>query len=504
MEFNVRTVEPVTARTGCLVVGVSDGRKLSTSAQSVDNACGGSLTHALSQGDLGTQAGATILLRDLKGVKATRVLLVRTGPAKELNDATFRTIAASAAKAITGTGSKDATITLAEVAVGERDAHWKARTLLDAASNATYQYAATKSKSTTPPTWSKTILLATNQRELRVLERAAAEGAALDLGKGLAKELGNLPGNICTPTYLAAQARELAKGRKKLSVKVLDEAQMRRLGMGSFLSVAAGSRQPAKLIVFEYRGGRADRRPVVLVGKGVTFDSGGISLKPGGGMDEMKFDMCGAASVFGTLRAVVELGLPINVVGLVPATENMPDGNATKPGDIVTSMSGQTIEILNTDAEGRLILCDALTYADRFEPDVVIDIATLTGACVVALGHHPTGMFCNHDGLSEDLEASGRYTGDRVWPMPLWEDFQSQLKSNFADMANVGGRAGGAITAACFLARFTSEYRWAHLDIAGTAWNTGSSKGSTGRPVALLTQYLIEHSSPGSQRKMRS
>lgn len=504
MEFNVRIVEPVTARAGCLVVGVNDGRKLSPSAQSIDDASGGAISRAISQGDLGTQAGATLLLRDLPGVRALRVLVVRAGAAKALTDAQFQTIAAATAKATKGTGTKDAAITLAELEVEERNAHWKVRVLAAAACDATYQYSITKSKSPTPVTWVRTVLVASGQREARVFEQAAREGAALGHGKALAKELGNLPGNICTPSYLAEQARELAKGRSKLGVKVLDEAQMRRLGMGSLLSVSAGSRQPAKLIVLEYKGGRADRRPVVLVGKGVTFDSGGISLKPGGGMDEMKFDMCGAASVFGTLRAVVELGLPINVIGLIPATENLPDGNATKPGDIVTSMSGQTIEILNTDAEGRLILCDALTYADRFEPDVVIDIATLTGACVVALGHHPTGMFCNHDGLAKALEACGTYAGDRVWPMPLWEDFQSQLKSNFADMANVGGRAGGAITAACFLARFTSEYRWAHLDIAGTAWNTGGNKGSTGRPVGLLTQYLIEHSRPGRQRKKRS
>ena len=308
----------------------------------------------------------------------------------------------------------------------------------------------------------------------------------------MTRDLGNRPANECTPTYLAQQAREMAKGRSRLTVKVLSESDMKKLGMGSLLSVSSGSAEPAKLIIFEYRGADEKDAPVALVGKGVTFDTGGISIKPSPAMDEMKYDMCGAASVFGTVKAIDEMALPINVVGLVPATENMPSGTATKPGDIVTSMSGQTIEILNTDAEGRLILCDALTYADRYNPKAVIDIATLTGACVVALGHHASGIMANDQDLANALLEAGEKTNDRAWQLPLWDEYQAQIESPFADMQNIGGRGAGTVTAACFLSRFTKDYRWAHIDIAGTAWNHDKNKGATGRPVSLLCQYLIE------------
>ena len=316
------------------------------------------------------------------------------------------------------------------------------------------------------------------------------QAAAIAHGMKLAKDLGNLPGNICTPAYLAEQAAKMADAHK-LKVTILEEKDMEKLGMHSLLSVTRGSRQPAKLITLEYRGGDKKQKPVVLVGKGLTFDSGGISLKPGAEMDEMKYDMCGAASVLGTMQAIAEMGLKLNVVAVIPSSENMPDGAASKPGDIVTSMAGLTIEILNTDAEGRLILCDALTYAARFEPDTVIDIATLTGACVIALGGVASGLFSNQDPLARELLDAGEYANDKAWQMPLWDDYQQQLDSNFADMQNIGGRAAGSITAACFLSRFTKDYRWAHLDIAGTAWKSGKEKGSTGRPVPLLTQYLI-------------
>jgi leucyl aminopeptidase len=301
-----------------------------------------------------------------------------------------------------------------------------------------------------------------------------------------------MPGNICTPSYLAEQARALGKTYKNLNLEILEEADMEKLGMGALLSVARGSRQAAKLICMEYKGGEDSQKPIVFVGKGVTFDSGGISLKPGAAMDEMKFDMCGASSVFGAMSAIAELQLAINVVGIVPATENLPDGLATKPGDIVTSMSGTTIEILNTDAEGRLILCDALTYAKKYDPEVVIDIATLTGACVVALGSHPAGLLGNHSPLINDLLSAGKISGDRCWELPLWDDYQEQLDSNFADIANIGGKEAGTITAACFLSRFTKKYRWAHLDIAGVAWKSGKEKGATGRPVPLLMQYVFD------------
>jgi leucyl aminopeptidase len=311
-------------------------------------------------------------------------------------------------------------------------------------------------------------------------------------GANLARELGNLPANICTPSYLASQARALAAQHPHLHCKVLDEKKMAELKMGALLSVSAGSKEPAKLIVLEYRGGARGARPHVLVGKGITFDSGGISIKPGAGMDEMKFDMCGAASVLGTMSAIAELKPRLNVVGIVAACENLPSGTATKPGDVVKSMAGITIEVLNTDAEGRLILCDALSYAERFEPQSLIDIATLTGACVVALGKHASGLFSNNDALAAELLAAGNHTHDRAWQMPLWDDYQEQLKSNFADVANIGGPGAGSVTAACFLSRFTKKQRWAHLDIAGSAWEQGAAKGATGRPVALLTRYLLD------------
>jgi len=322
-------------------------------------------------------------------------------------------------------------------------------------------------------------------------ERGLREGAAIGAGAGRARELGNLPGNVCTPRYLADQARDMAKALD-LKAQIYDEKDIEKLGMGSFLSVSRGSAEPPRFIVLRYQGAAKDQAPVALIGKGVTFDTGGISIKPAGEMDEMKYDMCGAASVLGTLHAVATLKLPINVVGVIPATENMPGGKATKPGDIVTSMSGQTIEVLNTDAEGRLILCDALTYTlEKVKPAVAVDIATLTGACVIALGHVASGLYSNDDKLAKELLDAGQAAWDRAWHMPLWDDYQQQLSSNFADMGNIGGRPGGSITAACFLSRFAKGMRWAHLDIAGTAWISGKAKGATGRPVPLLTEFLI-------------
>ncbi len=331
----------------------------------------------------------------------------------------------------------------------------------------------------------------TSREELRAAERGLRDGIAIAAGVSLAKDLGNLPPNICTPSYLADEARKLGKGGK-LKVTVLEEAQMEKLGMGALLAVSRGSRQPAKLIIMEYRGGAKNAKPQVLVGKGITFDSGGISIKPSAAMDEMKFDMCGAASVFGALKAVMQLGLKINLVGVVPSSENLPDGDAIKPADIVKTMSGQTVEILNTDAEGRLILCDALTYAQRFKPAAIVDMATLTGACVIALGNVVSGLFGNDDSLVKELWNAGEKSADRAWQLPLYDDYQDGLKSNFADFANVAGREGGAITAACYLSRFTKDMRWAHLDIAGTAWKSGAEKGATGRPVPLLVQYLLD------------
>ena len=342
----------------------------------------------------------------------------------------------------------------------------------------------------------KLTLSVPQRSDLTAGEAAAARGLAMAHGMNLTRDLGNLPGNVCTPTYLAERAQALAK-ELGFSCQVLDRPQIEELKMGSFLSVTAGSDQPPKFIVLEYSGAGKKQKPMVLVGKGITFDTGGISLKPGQDMDHMKYDMCGAASVIGTFRAVAELKAKINLVGLIAACENMPSGRATKPGDIVRSMSGQTIEVLNTDAEGRLILCDALTYAERFEPAAVVDIATLTGAMVVALGHIACGVFSNNEGLARALVAAGEEAFDRAWQMPLWEDYHDSLSSNFADFANIGNRAAGSVTAACFLSKFTKKYDWAHLDIAGIAWKEGKEKGATGRPVPLLATWLLAQETAG-------
>jgi leucyl aminopeptidase len=330
-----------------------------------------------------------------------------------------------------------------------------------------------------------------DKQALPQAEIGLLQGKAIAQGVELTKQLADLPGNICTPTYLAEQAVALAAQHEKLKCEILEESDLQALGMGAFLSVSRGSRQPAKLISLFYQGAEASVKPVVLIGKGLTFDAGGISLKPGLGMDEMKYDMCGGASVLGLIRMATLLNLKLNIVGLVPSSENLPDGDANKPGDIVTSMSGKTIEILNTDAEGRLLLCDTLTYAKKFNPEVVIDMATLTGACIVALGRVPSGLFGNDDALCDELSAAGEVACDKVWRMPVWEEYQDQIKSNFADLANIGGPDGGSITAACFLSRFAEDFRWVHLDIAGTAWRTGAAKGATGRPVPLVSQFLL-------------
>ena len=492
MEFFAKSVNIIKQRTNCLVVTVSQPRKLSASAEKLDKASGGFLSKLLKQGDMDGRNGQTLMLQAIPGVAADRILLLGLGKEKEFNERSFDKLLDGMYTALTNSGSKDALVCLAEIALKDRDSAWHVRHSVLGVNSNQYLYEQTKSqKSDRKIKLNKLVFAIDTRAELKKAETAIEQGKAIATGMNHARDLGNLPANICTPAYLAKQARQLAKSEKKLSVKVLEESDMRKLKMGSLLSVSAGSRQPAKLIILEYKGAAAKEKPVVLVGKGVTFDTGGISLKPGAAMDEMKFDMCGAASVIGTINAVAKMGLPINVVGIVPATENMPDGLATKPGDIVTSMSGQTIEILNTDAEGRLILCDALTYAEKFKPRCVIDIATLTGACIIALGKVPSAVLGNDEGLIANLISSGKDIEDKLWELPLWDEYQDQLKSNFADMANIGGRDAGTITAACFLSRFTKNYQWAHLDIAGTAWKSGDQKGATGRPVPLLTQFIL-------------
>jgi leucyl aminopeptidase len=489
VEFSIKQTVPEKQRSGCVVVGVYEGGKLTASAQLLNKAAKHVLSELISHGDMKGKAASTLLLHKLPGIVAERVLLVGLGKASEMNNKTCIEILRATFNALNGTPAKDAVLYLIDEGLG-KDAAWIVRQAVFVASEQAFRADGLKSKPAKAATL-KNITLATLGKPAAILKSVLDHSAATAHGMDLAKTLGNLPGNVCTPTYLASQARSLGKTHKSIKITVMEEKDMRRLGMGSFLSVTLGSEQPAKLITLEYHGTDKKHKPIVLVGKGITFDSGGISLKPGAEMDEMKYDMCGAASVLGTMKAVAEMGLKLNVVGVIPSCENLPSGAAIKPGDIVTSMSGQTIEILNTDAEGRLILCDALTYSAKFHPDTVIDIATLTGACVIALGHVASGLFSNEDKLAKDLLAAGEQAHDRAWQLPLWEDYQPLLDSNFADMQNIGGRAGGTITAACFLSRFAKDYRWAHLDIAGTAWKSGKEKGATGRPVPLLTQYLI-------------
>ncbi len=492
MEYKAKTGHPEKLSTDCLVITVSDPRKLSSAGELVDKASNGYLSGILRQGDMQGHTAQCLLLHNIPGVTAKRILLVGCGKQKNFNEAVFNRVINGMISALSQSGARDAHICFADAGIKNRDFDWHIRQAIILTSSHQYRFEQMKSKkSVRSSRLVKLSFQVTSRGQLTKANIAIQQGAAIGAGMDLARDLGNLPGNICTPSYIARQARQLARGQKRLTVKVLEEADMRKLKMGSLLSVSAGSRQPAKLITLEYKGAAAKEKPVVLVGKGVTFDTGGISLKPGAAMDEMKFDMCGAASVIGTISAVVNMQLPVNVVGIIPATENMPDGLATKPGDIVTSMSGQTIEILNTDAEGRLILCDALSYAERFKPKCVIDIATLTGACIIALGKVPSAVLGNHDPLIRDLLKSGQQIEDKLWELPLWDEYQEQLKSNFADIANIGGRDAGTITAACFLSKFTSNYHWAHLDIAGTAFKSGERKGATGRPVPLLTQYII-------------
>ena len=491
MDFSIKIGNPEKQRSACVVVGVYEPRKLSDQAEAIDKVSKGYLSDIVRRGDMEGKLGSTLLLHNVPHTLSDRVLLVGLGKEREFHEKQYQTAVRNSIRCLNDTGSMEAISHLTELPIRKRDLAWRVEQAVLISLGTVYRFDQLKSKAEEARRPLKKLTLSVaRSSELAAGEAALARGLAIAQGVHLAKDLGNLPGNICTPTYLAGQAVKLGK-EHKLKVEVLERAQLEKLGMGSFLSVTNGSRQPPKLIVLHYHGGGKKDKPVVLVGKGITFDTGGISIKPAAEMDEMKFDMCGAASVLGTLKAVAKMKLKLNVIGVIPTCENMPDGNATRPGDVVTSLSGQTIEILNTDAEGRLILCDALTYAERFEPAAVVDIATLTGACVIALGNVVSGLLSNQDSLARELVHAGDDAYDRAWQLPLYDDYQEQLKSNFADMANIGGRAGGAITAACFLSRYAKGYDWAHLDIAGTAWKSGAEKGATGRPVGLLTHFLI-------------
>ncbi|MCL2346055.1 MAG: leucyl aminopeptidase [Desulfobulbus sp.] len=492
MEFSIKNGSPEKQRSACVVVGVFESRKLTLPAELLDKAAGGAISDVMRRGDMDGKSGTTLLLHNVPGALCDRVLLVGLGKEKDFREKEFGQAIRAAVKMLNETGAFDASIFLTELAVRKRDVAWRIRQAIIAARDATYRFDQFKSKKDEIRRPLRKLMFSVERRnELAPAEEALIQGQAIAEGMALAKDLGNLPPNVCNPAYLASRAQTLA-GELGLQCEILDRADMEKLGMNALLAVSNGTRQPPQLIVLGYQGARANEKPLVLVGKGITFDSGGISLKPGADMDEMKYDMCGAASVLGALVAAALMKLPLNLKVIIPAAENMPDGNATRPGDIVASLSGQTIEILNTDAEGRLILCDALSYAERFNPDTVIDVATLTGACVIALGSVASGLYANRDGLARDLLEAGDAAHDRAWHMPLWDDYQEQLKSPFADMTNSGGRPAGSVTAACFLSRFARKFAWAHLDIAGTAWKSGVDKGATGRPVPLLAHYLLQ------------
>lgn len=491
MDFEIVNGAVASLETECLVIGIEDGATLSPSALALDQASQGYISNLINSGDIKGKTAESLLLQKINGVAAKRILLIGLGKADSRHDRNYKKIVTTISTAIKSGNLSEATIALDGLASKTADTYRQVRHLTEWVTADLYQYDQTKSKKADPHPIKK-LSIHLQEADTEEGEGALVDGTAIANGMNVARDLGNLPGNICTPSYLAEQAIELANEYDSVTCEILDEDAMEQLGMGSLLSVGRGSEQPSRLIVMKYNGGETDAQPHVIVGKGVTFDTGGISLKPGAKMDEMKFDMCGSASVMGTMHAVAEMDLPINVIGVIAAAENMPGSKATKPGDIVTTLSGQTVEILNTDAEGRLVLCDALTYVERFNPKTVVDIATLTGAVIVALGNSVCGLLTNDEELAGELSIAGDYANDRAWRLPLWDDYQELLDSNFADIANIGGPAAGTITAACFLSRFTKSYRWAHLDIAGTAWNSaGKAKGATGRCVPLLTQYLL-------------
>ncbi|MGQ0428351.1 MAG: leucyl aminopeptidase [Gammaproteobacteria bacterium] len=491
MQFYATGASAAKQKTACAVVGIHEPAAMTASARELDRASGGAVGRVLRRGDFTGKAGEILPIMGARG-PAERILLVGLGAKKSFNRKTYRRAVVAATQWLVKGGAGDAVSWLAAESVPGVEPYYAARQALESVESSLYRIPDQKSGKKPPRPKLARFGIAVAQADLDAARRGLRDGRGLAAGTALARDLGNLPANVCTPTYLAGRARELGREHRTVRVRVLDVRDIRRLKMGSFLSVTRGSEEPPRLIVLEYRGGRRGAAPVALVGKGITFDTGGISLKQPPGMDEMKFDMSGAASVLGTFKALAVIGAKVNIVGVVPTCENMPSGHATRPGDIVRSMSGKTIEVLNTDAEGRLILCDGLNYARRFKPRVVVDIATLTGACVVALGAHYSGLFSPDEKLVAELAAAGERADDRAWHMPVAEEYAELLKSNFADLANVAGREGGAITAACFLWKFAEGLRWAHLDIAGTAYLTGGQKGSTGRPVPLLVDWLLQ------------
>ncbi len=492
MQFNAIVDSRVRTRTACAVVGVYENADLGAPARQLDARMQGAILRLCNAGDFAAKLGDTLLLIGAGGSPADRILLVGLGTRASFGRKQYRKAVLAAATALSRTGAEDAVVHLTQESVPDVDVKTRSRIVAEVFCNHAYRIPDLKTPpKPKPPRLARVQTAVADARSPRTAASGLAIGEALGAGMAFARDLANLPPNVCTPRYLASRAQGLAKQWPVIQTKIHDEEAIRALKMGAFMAVTQGSDEPPRLIVCEYHGGRKNAPPVVLVGKGITFDSGGISLKEPPAMDEMKFDMCGAATVLGTLRAVAQLKLRLNLVVIVAACENMPGGRAVKPSDIVTTLSGQTVEILNTDAEGRLILCDALTFSRRFNPAAVVDVATLTGACVVALGNHMSGLMSNDEALARELLAAGQRADDRAWHMPIGEEYADQLKSNFADIANIGGREGGACTAASFLSKFSKDLSWAHLDIAGTAWLGGTQKGSTGRPVPLLLDFLV-------------
>ncbi|MDM7859425.1 leucyl aminopeptidase [Alteromonas sp. ASW11-36] len=492
MEFSVKSGSPEKQRSACIVVGVYEPRRLSPVAEQLDEISDGYISSLLRRGDLEGKAGQMLLLHHVPNVLSERVLLVGCGKERELDERQYKQIIAKTIRTLNETGSMEAVCYLSDLHVKGRDVYWKVRQAVEATQDSLYTFLQLKSKKGEPRRpLRKIVFNVPTRKELPIGERALEHGLAISVGSRTARDVANMPPNICNPEYLYQQAKDMVAEYPHLSLEHVNEAQMEELGMHSYLAVGRGSENESMMSIIHHKGASDDDAPIVLVGKGLTFDSGGISIKPGEAMDEMKYDMCGAASVLGVMHTVAELNLPLNIIGVLAGCENMPDGKAYRPGDILTTMSGQTVEVLNTDAEGRLVLCDALTYVERYMPDTVIDIATLTGACVIALGKHATGVMSPHNPLAHELVNASEQSSDKAWRLPLWDEYQEQIESPFADMTNLGGRPAGTITAACFLSRFTKKYNWAHMDIAGTSWVSGKNKGATGRPVPMLTQFLM-------------
>lgn len=494
MKIQVRANVKLNTKTECRVVALKPLKKIASQQAELNKATNKTIDKLQKNDMFAARKKQFINVPVVDGIGASSLAFIGVGGDKRLDNEAVRDILDTLASKLKALGVNKAIFDL-DVLIAKSDAGTVSRHLGEALGNSEYKYTKLPVNKKSAKQANKefnAILNCSDNKQLAAAKKGASIAVAINNGKTLAKNLGNMPGNLCTPTFLAQQAKKMTNSHG-LKVKVLNEKQMAELGMGSLLSVSKGSREPAKLIVMQYQGAKNKKQaPHALVGKGLTFDAGGISLKPSAKMDEMKYDMCGAASVFGAMLAAAELKLPINVVGVVPSSENLPDGIANKPGDVVTSMSGQTIEILNTDAEGRLILCDALTYTERFKPETVIDIATLTGAVIVALGHQTAGVMGNDQGVIDDLLSAGKTSLDHAWQLPINDSYKRQLRSDYADLANIGTPGAGTITAACFLSSFTESMRWAHLDIAGTAWGGSVGKRASGRAVPILTQYLID------------